>query len=311
MSGDAAGKSRLEVTATQISSFNTIGIGTEFGPFAWRGGLTLTGNTDDFGGLSGITLGMNCEELLSVSDRGNWFQARLSYENGQLAGVSEPRMTPVLDSKGKPQRNKSWADAEALAPLGNGKIGVAYERKVRFGAYDFASKGTSASFEVIVHPAEIDQGKENGEVESFGLLPTGRYIAIAERQRDTNGNIRAWIWRDKDALAFSIARYGSYNVTDLAVLPDGTILTMERSFTRRSLPGMVIRHFDPKDAKQAGTIHPTLLLEASVPFYAIDNMEGIAVCDRDGETRVTLQSDDNFNAGIQSTILLQFAYRPN
>ena len=53
-----------------------------------------------------------------------------------------------------------------------------------------------------------------------------------------------------------------------------------------------------------------MLLEASVPFYTIDNMEGIAVCERDGETRVTLQSDDNFHAGLQSTILLQFAYRP-
>ena len=42
----------------------------------------------------------------------------------------------------------------------------------------------------------------------------------------------------------------------------------------------------------------------------IDNMEGIAACERGGETRVTLMSDDNFNRGIQSTILLQFAYGP-
>ena len=35
-----------------------------------------------------------------------------------------------------------------------------------------------------------------------------------------------------------------------------------------------------------------------------------AVCQREGETRVTLLSDDNFNARVQSTILLQFAYGP-
>jgi hypothetical protein len=40
----------------------------------------------------------------------------------------------------------------------------------------------------------------------------------------------------------------------------------------------------------------------------IDNMEAIALCEREGETRVTLMSDDNFNPTVQSTILLQFAY---
>ena len=37
-------------------------------------------------------------------------------------------------------------------------------------------------------------------------------------------------------------------------------------------------------------------------------MEAIALCERQGETRVTLMSDDNFNTSVQSTILLQFAY---
>jgi hypothetical protein len=38
-------------------------------------------------------------------------------------------------------------------------------------------------------------------------------------------------------------------------------------------------------------------------------MEAIALCERQGDRRVTLMSDDNFNASVQSTILLQFAYR--
>ena len=40
----------------------------------------------------------------------------------------------------------------------------------------------------------------------------------------------------------------------------------------------------------------------------IDNMEGIAVSKSDdGETRLTLISDDNFRRGTQRTLLLQFA----
>jgi hypothetical protein len=195
---------------------------------------------------------------------------------------------PMLDSKGKRQRDKIWSDAEAIAPLNNGKIGIAYERRVRFGAYDIAKKGLSAPFEVIPHPPAIDRGPENGEVEAFGQLGDGRYIAIAERQRDENGNPRAWIWRGNRATSFTLERYDSYNVTDLAVMPDGSVLTMERSFTRTSLPGMAIRRFSPEDCKQGNLVKPELLLEASVPLYAIDNMEGIAVCERNGETRVTL-----------------------
>ena len=309
--GRAAVSGPITVEANNISSFNTLGIGSTFGPFEWRGGLTLASEARNFGGLSGLMLEDNCETLLSVSDQGNWFTAKLSYQDGLLSGISEPQLAPVRDSKGQPQRNKLWADSEAIAPLGQGKVGLAFERKVRFGAYDIGKLGTAAPFAPIAHPPEIDLGPENGEVESFGLLPSGRSIAIAEKQRDDTGNTRAWIWQAKQVTHFSIARYGSYNVTDLAVLPDGKVLTVERSFTKTSLPGMAIRRFDPRDIKPGQLVTPELLLEASVPFYTIDNMEGIAVCQRDGETRVTLQSDDNFYPGIQSTMLLQFAYRPD
>ena len=145
---------------------------------------------------------------------------------------------------------------------------------------------------------------------ALGQLADDRYIAMSERQRDENGNTRAWIWQGNRATSFTLERYDSYNVTDLAVMPDGSVLTMERSFTRTSLPGMVIRRLSPDTVSQGVLIKPELLLEANVPLYAIDNMEGIAVCERNGETRVTLQSDNNFNTSIQSTLLLQFAYKP-
>jgi hypothetical protein len=51
-------------------------------------------------------------------------------------------------------------------------------------------------------------------------------------------------------------------------------------------------------------------LETRVPFYAIDNMEGLAVCERNGELRVNILSDNNFRTDLQRTLLLQFAYNP-
>jgi hypothetical protein len=107
-----------------------------------------------------------------------------------------------------------------------------------------------------------------------------------------------------------VERFGGYAITDLAVLPDGGILTLERVFGLSSLPGMAIRRFAAAEIAKGATVAPELLFAGTFPAYAIDNMEGIALCSRDGETRITLVSDNNFFSNVQRTLLLQFAYRP-
>lgn len=300
----------LYVEASPITTFNNFTSTIGFGAFTWRGGLTLTSPSDGFGGLSGLVLSNNCEDLLAISDQGRWFTATLTYDGATLTGLNAHSLLPIRDRAGKIQKNEVWTDAEAVTRLQSGQIAVAFERRVRIGTYDLAAKGLSAPFVPIPYPHAIDEGPWNGEIESLGQLPSGDLIAIAERQRNADGNSLAWIWNGTRTTAFAIERYSTYNVTDLAVLPDGSVLTMERSLTKTSLPGMAIRRFDPKSVKSGTLVKPELLLEASVPIYAIDNMEGIALCERDGETRVTLLSDNNFNTYIQSTVLLQFAYRP-
>ena len=298
----------LDVTAEKIDSFQRLSSSEDFAPFTWRGGLSLSSEAPSFGGLSGLVLDEDCERMLAVSDGGNWFEARLRYEGGRLAGISDASTAPVRDSKGKRQKSKAWWDVEALTRLSDGRLLAAFESRVRFGSYDIAGSGLDATFQALPHPSDIDQGPENGEVEAIGQLPDGRLVAIAERQFDADGNIRGWAWKGGKATGFTLERHDAYKVTDLAV--DGTgILTLERRFTPGSLPGMAVRRFDASAIGDAGPVRPELLLEATAPLYVIDNMEGIALCTRDGETRVTLLSDDNFNRSVQSTILLQFAYR--
>jgi hypothetical protein len=297
----------MAVTATELEGFGKLGFSSDFPHLAWRGGLSLASDDPDFGGLSGLVLGENCEDLTAVIDRGRWFRAKLIYDGGRLAGLADGEMAPILDSKGKPQRNANWADAEALAPLSSGRLAVGFERRVRFGAYDLAGRGLTARFEVIAHPRAIDAGPHNGEVEAFGELPTGGFIAVAERQLDAAGNFRAWLWRGTSSTAFTLERRGDFDVTDLAVLPGGDVVILERRLSRTALPAMAIRRFSTRAIAAGETVRPQTLLEASVPFYAIDNMEGIAVCRRDGETRLTVVSDNNFNTGLQRTLLLQFA----
>jgi hypothetical protein len=304
-SGAEAGP--ISVNSEPIGFLQRFSSSGDFGALAWRGGLTLTSDDKNFGGFSGLVLGPDCEDMLAVSDRGNWLQAKLLYEGDRPAGIGDAVMAPIRDSRGQPQRSKSWGDAEAVTKLRNGRIAVGFESRVRFGAYDIAGRGLDARFQPLPHPKDIDRGPENGEIEALGELPDGRLIAIAERQEDDQGNIRGWAWKGGKVMHFTLLRYDAYQVTDLAIHGDD-VLTLERRFSAGSLPGMAVRRFAIADIESGKPVTPELLLEAKAPFHVIDNMEAIALCERQGETRITLMSDDNFNPSVQSTILLQFAY---
>ena len=310
LSSDSVFAEPIAITASPVTTFQNLSSTSEFGPFSWRGGLSLSSTERKFGGFSGLIIGNNCEDLLAVSDAGRWFKATLNYDGAMLAGIATAELAPMLDSKAKPQRSKVWGDAEAVAEVAPGRVAVAYESRVRFGVYDLGRDGFKAPFKPFRHPRDIDGGADNGEVEALAVLPAGSFIAVSEKNRDADGNARAWMWSGKTSLQFTIAGYLDYAITDIVVLADGNVLTLERSFSHTSLPGMAIRRFAASRIGKDANVKPELLFEGRVPFFAIDNMEGIAACTRDGETRLTIISDNNFNTRLQQTLLLQFAYKP-
>lgn len=301
----------IAVATTPLQSFESYSADETFGALSWRGGLVLTSPERKFGGLSGLGLDDDCTGLTAVSDAGRWFRATLHYEGGRLTGLSGGEIAPILDAKGKPPRNKVAGDAEAIFGLGQGQFMVGFESRPRIGIYDLGKAGLAARFRNIASPKAIAAGPANGELEAVGHFASGpwrsHYLAISERNTDAEGNIRGWVWTASETVAFLIRRHEAYEVTDAAILPGGDVVTVERSFSRTSLPGMAIRRFPAADIAAGRTIEPQLVFAGRYPFYEIDNMEGIAVCRRDGETRLTLVSDDNFNRRLQRTLLLQFA----
>lgn len=302
----AAQAEPVTVKSSSITDFHRLSSSEDFGPLLWRGGLTLTSDAKQFGGFSGLVLSPDCGSLLAVSDGGQWLQGRLQYQDGRLSAFGSATMMPLLDSMGQPLPGKNVGDAEAVAKLRNGRLAVAFERLIRFGSYD----GVTGRFKPIPHPKDIDTGPRNGAVEALGQLSDGSFIAIGEDHHDGNSNIRGWIWKGSHTTLFAIPQFGDYRVTDLAVMNDDTVLTLERRFENASLPGMAVRRFPASGLKNGAVVKPELLLEATAPLHVIDNMEGIALCKHEGETRLTLISDDNFNHTLQSTILLQFALKP-
>ncbi len=309
----------LTVRTTPVKSFNLFSQLVSFGGLEWRGGIELASDDERFGGLSSLELDEDGTRLLGVSDRGFWFKADLDYTDGHLSGLGNAVMAPILGPDGKPYKGKVWNDAEALAGWEPGRIDgkmiIGFESRARAGLYDLGKDGFKARFRDLKLPREVAKGPPNNELESIGRFTSGplkgSILAISELNRDANGDIRAWVWGgDRKSFDFTIKRFEDYAITDLAILPDGDILTVERSFGATTLPGMAVRRIKTEDIIANGSVAPSLVFAGRMPFYRIDNMEGIAVSRLNGETRVTVVSDNNYRPEFQRTLLLQFALKP-
>jgi hypothetical protein len=308
----------IRLTVTPVS-FTRLALGGQTsGKLAYRGGVMLSSDDERFGGFSGLAISADGRDVLAVSDDGWWFEAKVTYRNNRLADVSEAVLRPLLDGQGRRSKSKRNRDAEALALDPSGDIDAAafvgFEMRPHIEKFDLGKKGFAATPVRIRAPAEIAKGPFNQQLEALGRLTSGPWkgslIAISEKNLDKSGNIRGWIFDDGKSGGFAVRRFEDYAITDLAVLPDGSILTLERSYMLGGFPGMAIRHFPAADLHPGSTIVPDLVFVGRQPFYLIDNMEGIAVHKANDELRITVISDDNYNRGVQHTLLLQFALVP-
>jgi hypothetical protein len=136
----------------------------------------------------------------------------------------------------------------------------------------------------------------------------GKLVAFSERLRDGEGNHIGWIWeKDGRPRKFYLTNDGDYDITDAAPLPDGGLLVLERRFRWSEGVRMRLRLIKQQQLRPRKIIDADILVAAD-GGREIDNMEGLAThVAPNGETIVTMISDDNFNRGLQRTILLQFA----
>ena len=138
-----------------------------------------------------------------------------------------------------------------------------------------------------------------------GAPHAGDLIAVTEESLDAAGNLRAYVLRGKQFARFSVKRSEGFAVSDCTVLPPGDLLLLERRFSPLSGVAIRIRRVHLADIIEGALVDGPALFKADLA-YQIDNMEGIAISrNAQGETIVTMVSDDNFSA-IQRNLLLQF-----
>ena len=71
-------------------------------------------------------------------------------------------------------------------------------------------------------------------MESLALIRAGKLkgaiAALPERLTDKSGNLRAWLLGGPSPGAFTIKNIGGFDITDVAGLPDGGLILLERRF---------------------------------------------------------------------------------
>jgi len=285
-------------------------VATRIGQLIWRGGIAMTANMPHFGGWSDIHVAADGRSLTSISDEGARLTATIDYDlKGDLASLSAARIGQLRGLDGMPIATKAEADAEGMTRLPDGSWLVSFERRHRLWRYQ-----TLLDTPVPVEgPADIGRQPANGGIESLTALADGRIVAISEEYSLRPGTVAGWIgepagggylWR-----AFDYATTPDFRPTAIALLPDGSLVTIERAFdVVRGVRCRVMR-FDAAQLKPGATVRAEELARLASP-YAVDNLEGLAATKgARGETLLWLISDDNFNP-LQRNILLLFELAP-
>ena len=306
----ANGPIAIEVKARTIPSFDRRDRDrVRFGALEYRSGLVLTSSFSRFGGLSGLRLDTKGERFISFSDRGHWFTGRIVYDGRAMVGLADVETAPMLGPDGKPIIERGWYDSESIA-LDGSLVYIGLERVNKVLRFDFGKGFTRARGEVVALPKAASRLPNNKGLEALVFVPKGQplagtLIAISERGLDAKGNLIAFLVGGPSPGQFSVRRTEDFDVSDAVLLPGGDLLILERKFSWLSGIGIRIRRIPLKSVTPGAVIDGPSIFEANLG-YEVDNMEGIdAHLTVEGETVLTMVSDDNFSM-IQRTLLLQF-----
>jgi hypothetical protein len=291
----------VEIAATPIA-FDAERIGA----LRFRGGLDLSANDANFGGLSGLEV-LEDGRFVAVSDNGDWFEGRLVLdEAGALVGVADVRTALMRDEAGQPFANKEAGDSEGLAQLPDGRFAVSFEQTQSIRIYDLNRDGPFGAARAGPTLDGVAQMPANVGLEALASTEDGALLVGAE-----GGAARATpMWRvglDARAPTAPSLLYPlelGFALTSLDRAPDGGFVALERFYAPVVGARARITRF-AAPAGEATTLAPERLALIAPPL-PVDNFEAIAATRAPGGgVRLYIVSDDNFSER-QRTLLLAF-----
>lgn len=301
----------FDVQSRFIEDFRIGSNDKQFGPLQFVGGLEMIGSSSDFGAISGIALADDQSKFVAVADTGFWLRGEIERdENNNPTGLAGVSMSEITGKSGAPISEKWQADAEGII-VEDQNIIVSFERAHRIANYTTQSGETPKFENEFSPPVPLYELRSNAGFEGIAIAPKttpfgGALVGISEKSLDKNKNTMGFVRsQNGDSFEFSVNRKDDFNVTDLAFLPNGNLIILERRFNVSDGIGMRLRHIKATDVKQGATVDGQTILQADF-LYQIDNMEGLSITiDDDGTPRLTLVSDDNHSL-LQRNLLLEF-----
>lgn len=310
----------IDINAVPIETFMRNSTDRTFGRLTFRGGLVLTSVDRDFGGLSGMAMASNGHSFVAVTDEGRWLTADLAMTGTRPTAITHARLGPILGQDGKQALRKRDRDCEAIAfvdgDLTRGALLMAFERLHRIERFPIVDRIVQPPVGALRMPAEARQMKGNAGIEAMTVMAGGPHkgavIAFSERFPDADdtlvGGHVGWLWIDGEPRRLGLRGIGGFDLTDVASLPDGSLIMLERRFRWTEGVRMQLRLIPANEIAPGRMAEGQVLLTTDLTSE-IDNMEALSVHrDAAGATVLTLLSDDNFNPVLQRTILLQFAF---
>ncbi|GJL97833.1 MAG: hypothetical protein DHS20C06_16500 [Hyphobacterium sp.] len=307
------GSGPILIETTKIALYPDTPERLDVGVLEYRGGLVLSSGDERFGGLSGIEVEDN--RVLMISDSAYWLTATLEFDDaGVLTDLTNAFYAPMLDADGLHLVDRA-ADAEGLASLGNGAYAVSFEREHRIDRYDIAPDWSGIAIATptpLPVPPGMDRLRDNAGIEALVAAGWGYWAGIEYPIIDGRPHSLWRIQEDVEPYVIDYNAEAGFGVTGLTRFASNVIV-LERFYARDIGNRIRIVGLDSglDDLPSGNTAmiaqsYPDGLAELE-PGMTIDNFEGIAVGSVNGEMRLFIVSDDNYNPG-QRTLLLSFAF---
>ncbi|MDH3599846.1 MAG: esterase-like activity of phytase family protein [Candidatus Tectomicrobia bacterium] len=299
------GATSLAVEAKEVDLDPEYPQRTRFGDLTLLGSFVLSSAAVQFGGLSGLAVDPSGRVLYAVSDRGYGLSARLRHDaQARLIGLHTWAMMPLRTPQGTVTQRRQ-RDAEALVREPDGAWLVAFEQVHRVWRYPPSAVAFATVPEAVAMPAELGQAPVNGGLEAMTRLADGRLLVLTESFENAQGDYKGWIVTPTGFDAITYVPQDEFCPTDLATLPGGDVVLLERRYSPALGVAVRLRRIAGASIRPQARLRGRELLHLKPPL-AVDNFEGLAVrAASDSGALLYLISDNNFNF-VQRTLLLQF-----
>ena len=257
--------------------------------------------------LSGLAWDNDDEVLYALSDHGVLFHLTPVFAAGALVDAKVTHAFPLPGSDGKRLRGRS-TDSEGLAILdgrngikGDAVLLISFEREPRVNRYSPVGNFVERH-DLPQSLRQAYRGSNNG-FESVAFVEALGILTAPQRPiEDPYGKVH--IIFDLMGSTWSFPRFEAPATSLVAIeaMPDGSLLTLERSFVSVWQPlQIVLRQSAPLPAPPGGTLATQeIAVFNSFDGWRVDNFEGMT---RHRDNKIFLISDDNAN-GLQRTLLI-------